>query len=49
MDAGMTYLMHWVPTFVAAGVLAIAGFVLMAYNIRDDRRRRGSGGGPRAG
>lgn len=45
MDAGMTYLMHWVPTFVAAGILAIAGFILMAYNNRQARRgRRGSRG-----
>jgi hypothetical protein len=45
----MTYLMHWVPTFIAAGILAIGGFILMWYNSRDDRRRgRGTGGGPRA-
>ena len=45
----MTYLMHWVPTFIGVAILAIGGFILMWYNSRDARRRgRGAGGGPRA-
>jgi len=48
MDAGMTYLERWIPTFAGVGVLAIAGIILLALNIRDERRRRGPGGGSRA-
>lgn len=45
----MTYLMHWVPSFIGVGILAIIGFSLMWYNSRHDGpRRRGPGGGPRA-
>jgi len=45
----MTYLMHWVPTFAGALVLAIAGFILLALESRDARRRnRGQGSDSRA-
>jgi hypothetical protein len=37
----MNVLRHWIPTFVAAAILAIAGFVL-DWRIRVERRRRAS-------
>ena len=35
----MSFLIHWIPTFVGAAILAVAGFLLAASERRDKRRK----------